>query len=46
MGEVVWVVAEGPAEGRARVAEPPGCKDRDMVAMLLELRSSILIEGH
>ena len=31
MGEVVWEVAEGPVEERARVAEPPGCIERDMV---------------
>jgi hypothetical protein len=32
MGEVVWeVVAEGAVDERARVAEPPAWRERDMV---------------
>lgn len=32
MGWVVWeVAAAGPEEERARVEEPPGAKERDMV---------------
>jgi hypothetical protein len=32
MGEVVWVAG---AEGAARVAEPPGWRERDMVVLLV-----------
>ena len=34
IGWVVWEVAEGPVEEMARVAEPPGWRERDMVAFL------------
>ena len=46
MGWVVWeVAAAGPEEERARVEEPPGARERDMVVVVDDLKASESMEG-